>query len=85
MSHSDFSALGEQEVAACPECDASTVRTLSPGSMAGPIDDTKEYYCHSCSATFDEFVVREPHGKRNTQSGLAKDLLDADPDEVSRE
>jgi len=85
MSHSDFAALGEHEVAVCPKCDASTVRTLSPGSIPGPIDDSTNYYCHSCSATFDEFVVRESHGKRNTQSGLAKDLLDADPDEVSRD
>ena len=84
MSHSDFAALGEYEVAACPECDASTVRTLSPGSMAGPIDDSTNYQCHACSATFDDIVVREPHATRNTQSGLAKDLLDADPDEVTR-
>jgi len=85
MSHSDFDALGEQEVAACPECDASTVRTLSPGSIPGPIDDSTNYYCHSCSATFDEFIVREANATRNTQSGLAKDLLDADADEVSRD
>ena len=85
MSHSDFADLGEHEVAACPECDASTVRTLSPGSMAGPIDDSANYQCHSCSATFDEFVVRESNGRRNTQSGLAKKLLDADPDEVSHD
>lgn len=85
MSHSDFSALGDHEIAACPECDKPTVRTLSPGSMTSPIDDTQNYQCHSCSATFDEFVVRESHYERNTQSGLAKDLLDAAPDEVSRE
>ena len=85
MSHSDFDALGDNETAACPECDASTVRTLSPGSMAGPDVDSANYQCHSCSATFDEFVVRELKHTTNTQSGLAKKLLDADPDDVSHD
>lgn len=85
MSHSDFDAVADNETAACPECDASTVRTLSPGSMTGPEKDISRYQCWTCDASFDEFIVRERRGHSNSQSGLAKKLLEADPDEVGHD
>jgi hypothetical protein len=84
MKHSDYSSLDEDEVAACPECEATTVRTNAPGSIAGPEKDICRYQCWTCDACFDAFDVRETRGANNTQSGLAKRLLEADADEVSQ-
>jgi hypothetical protein len=43
----------------------------------------KRYWCPKCGAKFDEFVVRERRGS-TALYGLARDLADADPDEVSK-
>ena len=77
-------ALDDGEVAACPECDDSSVEMGNLGDSMGPRTDTARYFCSHCYAHFDTFVIRER--KRDTSpGGLPGDLLDADPDEVSRD
>ena len=75
--------LADNQVSACPKCDATNVESRSTGDGRAVVDDTTAYFCRTCTARFDEYVVRE---KRHdpSPSGLAGDLLDADPDEVSR-
>lgn len=83
MTTLDYEALGEDEVAACPDCDSSQVRYYTPGGYRG-FGDHKRYACRSCGARFDEFTARPRKIRSAGQSGLAADLLDADPDEVGR-
>jgi len=75
--------LDDGEVAACPECDSSDIRTNSVGGMTDPADTSRRYQCMACHAFFRQYVVRE---KRHDASpgGLPGDLLAADPDEVTR-
>jgi DNA-directed RNA polymerase subunit RPC12/RpoP len=84
VNHSDFQALDEDEVAACPECDATQLRSNDGDSMVGPRVTSTAYSCNACSAHFDEPVVRKRQSSGGPKRGLAKKLYDADPDEVSR-
>ena len=84
MNHSDYEALDADEVAACPECDATQINVKCIGSIPGPNVDDKKYTCSKCSTRFDDPIIRDRHGKGGPTRGMAKDLLDADPDEVSR-
>jgi len=76
-------SLGENEVAACPECDAPNVEMGNLNDISGPRAYTERYICSACAAKFDEYVVREKRFE-NGLHGLPGRLLDADPDEVSR-
>ena len=75
--------IAADEVAACPECDDPSVEMGNLGDSMGPRAYTPRYMCSRCYARFDTYVIRE---KRHDTSpgGLPGDLLDADPDEVSR-
>jgi len=73
----------DDEVAVCPECDTGGIGLASPGSMQHDEPDGKRYWCPKCGAKFDEFIVRERRGS-TALYGLARDLADADPDEVSK-
>ena len=83
MTTLNFNALDEDEVAACPTCDSSQVRFYTPGGIRG-FGTHPRYACRTCGDRFDTFVVRERKISSTGPSGLARDLLDADPDEVSR-
>lgn len=70
-------------VEACPECDATGIEFSSKGGIAyGDRPGAKRYHCKRCGHLFDETVKRERYAPGNTK-GLAKRLLDADPDDVS--
>jgi len=72
--------LKDNEVAACPECDAAAVQTRS--AHLSP-EDTDRYRCGTCGATFGSYTVRARRG-HSGKSGLSRRLLEADPDEVSK-
>ena len=71
-------SLDEDQVLACPSCD-------SPNVKARTRDAPERWLCAQCMESFETPDVRER--KTNTGDsgvhGLAKQLLDADPDEVS--
>jgi len=83
MKHTDFKSLADDEVAACPECDAADVETGYRDDVRSQRTDTKRYFCRSCHTQFNEFVIRERRHDPPPR-GLAGKLLDADPDEVSK-
>lgn len=70
--------LEDHEVAACPECDAAAVQTRSSDLSHDVVD---HYRCGRCTATFGEYAVRDRRGHSGL-SGAARELLEADPDEV---
>lgn len=70
--------LDDHEVAACPECEAAAVQTRD----SSPTRD--RYRCGRCGASFDTFDVRERRG-HDGLSGMARRLLEADPDDVGTE
>ncbi len=75
--------LDETQVAACPECDRSTVQLRNQRDSMGPVADSKRYQCRGCMSTFDEFVVRKRKQSRKRR-GLAGTLEDMDPSEISK-
>jgi len=82
MKHSEFTALNDDEVAACPNCDSSKVRIYSPGGYTNH-NGTGRYACRTCDERFDEYVTRKRR-QHGPTSGLAHRLHEADPDEVTR-
>lgn len=68
-------------VAACPECDATSVALNAPGGYAD-VPEGSRYRCANCGALFDEYVERERRTANDSRRGLAGRLVDADPDEV---
>jgi len=66
----------------CPHCDEPGI--LRRGSPLGDLDrtDDGDWYCPACASGFEE-PTRRPPETHITRSGLARDLLQADPDEVS--
>ena len=76
--------LDDDEVAACPDCDSARVRLANQSSMGGPASARPRYLCEECDARFSEFVIRACRRRGSPKRGLAKDLVDADPDEVGR-
>jgi len=77
VTHTDFQALDDAEVAACPACASSQVQCCAPG--AGD-----HYLCRDCGARFAEFVARPRQHDGHGRSGLAAALAAADPEEVGR-
>jgi hypothetical protein len=73
------------EVAACPECDTAQLQRRS-SSYAGPESEQEEpYYCGGCGSYVEEPVYRENRAVGGPAvSGLAAELLEADPEEASR-
>lgn len=74
----------EDLVKACPECDSTRLLRRSGGGFHGR-KPVAPYYCNSCFMPVEEPVERERHRARGKESGLAGELLDADPDDVSAE
>lgn len=71
--------LDDDEVAACPDCGAAAVQ--SRGSDFTSEQSREQYRCGRCTASFDTFDVRERRG-HDGLSGMARRLLEADPDDV---
>jgi len=83
MNHSDFTALKDDEVAACPACDAAQVSRIKGRGMNAHTGKRYTYLCYACRERFDEFVTRRRKASA-TSKGLANKLLRADPSEVSQ-
>ena len=83
MNHSDFTALDDDEVAACPYCDAAAVAKYGSDGIRSWTADTRRYTCHNCDSRFNSFCVREREAPACLK-GMPRRLLNADPDEVSR-
>jgi len=73
--------LKPNEVAACPQCDSSSVEVRRSTGMRTSGDSTERYKCTNCGDAFDEYTVRV---RKNVGSpnGLAKKLADADPEDL---
>lgn len=67
----------------CPHCDSSSIRWKNARSQFSFGDD-KPYTCIDCGATFEGPSERERRGD-GARQGLAKRLMDANPDDVGRE
>jgi len=75
--------LADGETYVCPECGSSGITRAGAGSATRRQGAT--WNCSACYHHFESPDRRErKNGSHGPQNGLAKDLLDADPDEVSR-
>jgi len=84
MNHSDYQALDDDEVAVCPECDDSGVVMNTTNAHKSHPETLDRYRCVDCNATFETFARRARQRDLGPTRGMAKDLAEADPDEVSR-
>jgi transcription elongation factor Elf1 len=75
---------GEQirdgKIRSCPACGSPTVDVCATGRGIEMRKTKGKYYCCGCGHRFDTPEWREPAQHRNTQSGDAKALLNADPE-----
>ncbi len=69
-----------ETLTACPNCDSASIETRQRDSMIGNGEGPK-FYCRECTHAFDNPVERTPHNPHHA-SGLEKQLLEADADEV---
>lgn len=67
----------------CPGCLSSAIRWKNARSQFSA-GDNKPYTCIDCGRSFDEPSERERRGD-GARQGLAKRLMDANPDDVGRE
>lgn len=76
--------MTDETVQACPECDTTHIQNVVGAKYAATTAD-HAWKClePGCRATFDEPTLREPEHSNHSRYGLAKRLLDADPDAVS--
>jgi uncharacterized Zn finger protein (UPF0148 family) len=74
---------GRDLVRACPACDSPDVRVRPGGYNSGPGRlDGRRWRCKDCGATFDEPVERASKRSHAGLSGTARDLAEADPDDL---
>jgi transposase-like protein len=64
----------------CPECDRTDIYKRKPSHEDSHGSD-KNWYCGRCGADFDEANTRDVQ-HRAGYSGLARKLIEADPDEL---
>ncbi|QGX95917.1 hypothetical protein EI982_14545 [Haloplanus rallus] len=74
--------VDDDQITACPACDAATIKPRNPGKPSSPPAHTTNWYCESCGAQFDEPVERERYTAGGGRSGLAGKLARADPDDL---
>jgi len=73
--------MGDDEIPVCPKCDSASISSTNGHNYPNPAAD-HGWRCKRCAEGLDAPDYREPHSDSNqTRSGLAKTLLDADPDE----
>ena len=72
------------EIGACPECDSADVYTRRPTAQGSTATDEHTHRCQDCGARFDECHYRNRASSAASlgKDTLARQLLDADPDEV---
>jgi len=73
-------------VSACPECDATDIYHRQGNGFDGRHAGGEQgWRCKSCGARFEEPHERASHADCGEhRKGLAGDLADADPSEVTR-
>jgi transposase-like protein len=70
-----------QSVLACPACESSEI-TRRVGGFAQPRpDDGRRFRCKACDERFDDAIRRAPR-QPSRLSGLARELADAEPDDL---
>ena len=69
--------MGEDPVAACPECDRASVQSQSRPRSGQGSEDVDTYRCQACKETFDEPNFREPRGPSNIRGDSLAAKLDA--------
>lgn len=69
----------EGETRACPECDDPQVQSHNGSIQAR--DPREGWYCQACGAQFAKPVVRERRADSAVTTGVAADLVAADPDD----
>jgi len=80
MTESIHEARGDV-VEACPECESARLRRRTPDHPASPAHQTHRWNCVDCGLSFDDPVER-PRRQPGARSGLARELVDADPDAI---
>jgi len=65
----------------CPECDRTDIYKRRPSHPDIPTPD-ETWYCGRCGADFDDPNTREPNHPAG-YSGLTKDLIEADPEDLT--
>jgi len=71
------------DLLACPVCESANVEKSGAPSMDGG-GIKPEWACRACGERFDSPLRRERKYAVPRPGGLAGDLFDADPDEVTR-
>jgi len=71
----------DETVTACPECGSARIRRRNPEHPSSPETQTNDWACLDCPAHFDEPDER-PMQTPGGRHGLAKRLVEADPDAV---
>jgi len=68
----------KEDIRVCPTCDSNQHLRYRPGNY-----NPEGYYCDMCDVTVaeSELVTRAPRSA-GSRSGLAKELVDMDPDEL---
>lgn len=66
---------------ACPECEDTRIRRRNGKFGSVDIDEDKRWICDTCRNTFNE-PLRRKRDQDKTRTGMAKQLLEMDPDEV---
>jgi len=80
MRHAD---IPDGHMTVCPHCGSANIRRRQPQKPTGA-GDGKNWWCENCHDSFHDFATR-PRNDTDTpepRGGLARRLLDADPDEV---
>lgn len=68
-------------VTACPHCDSSNIYNRRFTDNRREERRDLRWYCRNCQENFAEPNKRDSRGN-GSRSGLAKRLLEADPDEI---
>jgi len=82
MKHTD---IPEGHMTVCPDCMGPNITRRQPQKPNGRASSHgKEWWCRDCNEPFDERATRERRDDDTGEprGGLARRLLDADPDEV---
>lgn len=70
------------KIPVCPECDSTQIEVTNGRGRAGT---TRTSWWCRCGARFDEPAWRKPENYAESRKGLSKQLVEADPDEVTRD
>jgi DNA-directed RNA polymerase subunit M/transcription elongation factor TFIIS len=80
---SNSDAGSDRDVTVCPECGNSQIHVRVGGTRSRDSVSTR-FRCPRCGETFDDCESRASRKSSERIRGLAGELAEADPDEVSR-